>query len=125
MLQEGLSEYGNNSMSISKCVNHGNVETSGSAPAGGIVGAYAATIDNCVNIADISAGYEAGGIAGIASSISRCYSQGDIKGGTSKCAGGIAGSGTSVEFCFSNANVEGRYAWRNSWGWVCYRFLCN
>lgn len=66
-------------------------------------------IDNCINKGNVIGGYMAGGIAGSASSVSKCYNNSEVVCNQGNPTGGIAGYAYNVEMCFSLSYVSGRH----------------
>lgn len=95
---------------INNCINNAEV-ISLEGSAGGIVGFLNSTmqninISNSINTGNITARYNAGGIAGTFTNaqIKDCFSEGNITGST---AGGVCGSGTgTIENCGFKGNIK-------------------
>ena len=103
---------GRNNGSITYCTVTGTVQ-SNEHSAGGIAGntnSINNVIGNCMFTGTVQGIDCAGGIAGGASSIYKCYTSGDIiASGIECCVGGIVGTADSISDCYSTADVTSKY----------------
>lgn len=114
--------YSGNCITVENCYTDIDV-TAGAMNAGGIIGytenyagshPRALTISNCYALGDINATTNAGGIAGVASSIGgaiikNCYSTGDITASSWTAGGIVANCFVDIENCYSTGNITAEY----------------
>ena len=103
----GYTTSSSTSITITDCVNRGNITSNAGNGCGGILGATAdnivnltLTIDGCVNYGTITGAAHVGGVAGLprasgyytggtSSTIIRCENRGNVTSTLSSCVGGI------------------------------------
>ncbi len=96
---------------VSNCSSSGSVI--GDDKVGGLIGTtYYSTIEDCHSSCTISGDISTGGLIGYnyaSSSISNCYSTGDISGNGINCGGLVGKNDYTINNCYSTSNINTDY----------------
>ena len=111
----GASNLARGTLTIEHCMTEGSIDCSSSVYVGGIISEFSGkqnTIKQCVNYANITGGYYAGGIVGEVSGnavVEQCYNEGSLSVKSIGCyGGGIVGRNAStVKDCYNTGTMGG------------------